>query len=131
LEVAEKSSTAVTAKSSSSSLLLPVPPADKSQNVSSSHAAFAHSVTAALKRKDEEFMRDVFHRYADAEGELSALALFSALEVVDAPVLTSRMSSPEDIFYRADTSMSGSVDFAECVPSLQFFDFHSMACLLI
>jgi hypothetical protein len=60
--------------------------------------------------------RDVFLRLADVNG-LTAEALMDALKEVDAPVLSSSEGrSPEQIFRRADSNLSGSVDFAESDP---------------
>jgi hypothetical protein len=73
-------------------------------------------VTAAQKRKDEAYMRDVFHRHADSNGQLSAPALMAALKDVEAPVLANESSTAENIFLRADADLSGAVDFAEFEP---------------
>ena len=60
--------------------------------------------------------RDVFLRLADVKG-LTAEALMDALKEVDAPVLSSSEGrSPEQIFRRADSNLSGSVGFAELDP---------------
>jgi hypothetical protein len=61
-------------------------------------------------------MRDVFNRHADCNSNqaLSAPALMAALKEVEAPVLHSSVSTEETIFRRADTNLSGAVDFEEC-----------------
>ena len=66
-------------------------------------------------------MRGVFDRHAGSKGMLSAPELIAALEEVGAPVLSDEGSSTESIFRRADTDLSGAVDFAECEPVLQLF----------
>jgi hypothetical protein len=98
-----------------------VAPADESLSQSSSLVDFAHTVNAALKRKDEAFMRDVFLRHAGSKGELFSPALMVALEEVEAPVLNIEGASTEDIFRHADANMSGSVDFEEFDPALHRF----------
>ena len=60
-------------------------------------------------------MRDVFNRHADGNSKegLSAASLMAALKEVQAPALLSSGSSEQDLFRRADTNLSGSVDFEE------------------
>jgi hypothetical protein len=78
-------------------------------------------LTAALKRQDEAFMRNVFTRHSGSKGELSSPALMVALKEVEAPVLNIEGASTEDVFRRADANMSGSVDFQEFEPALHHF----------
>ena len=61
-------------------------------------------------------MRDIFNRHADCNSNqaLSAPALMAALKEVEAPVLHSSGSTEENMFRRADTNLSGAVDFEEC-----------------
>ncbi len=78
------------------------------------------AVAAAMKRTDEVFMRQVFERHASSRGVLSAAALISALQDVDAPMLHTSSSSASlenDIFRRVDANMNGLVDFDECEAS--------------
>ena len=78
------------------------------------------AVAAAMKRTDEVFMRQVFERHASSRGVLSASALISALQDVDAPMLHTSSSSESlesDIFRRVDMNMNGLVDFDECEAS--------------
>lgn len=66
-------------------------------------------------------MRDVFDRHADCNSNqaLSAPALMAALKAVEAPILHSCGSTEENMFRRADTNLSGAVEFEECEnPSL-------------
>jgi hypothetical protein len=70
-------------------------------------------------RRDESHMKAVFERLKDAEGGLSKTFLMAALREVDAPVLaTSEGNSEDDLFRRADSNSSGSVDLNEYVSRL-------------
>ena len=67
-------------------------------------------------------MRDVFNRHADCNSNqaLSAPALMTALKEVEAPVLHSSVSTEDNIFRRADTNLSGAVDFEECEKTMHW-----------
>jgi Ca2+-binding EF-hand superfamily protein len=90
------------------------------QRVDSGHptlAQFSRFISDASQRKDEAFLRTVFKRYAINE-KLSASTLIAALDHVSAPMLaaTSNKSSSDSVdslFRRADTNMSGDIDFFE------------------
>ena len=77
---------------------------------------FTHTISVAQNIADESFMRDVFNRHADCNSNqaLSAPALMAALKEVEAPVLHSSGSTEENLLRRADTNLSGAVDFEEC-----------------
>ncbi len=81
---------------------------------------FIHTIRVAQDIADESFMRDVFNRHADCSSKqaLSAAALMTALKEVQAPAVLSSGSSEQDLFRRADTNLSGSVDFEECTTRL-------------
>ena len=65
-------------------------------------------------RNDAAHMQAVFDRHTDVEGGLSKAALMAALKEIDAPVLSSSDGASEDsLFRRADTNLSGYVDFSE------------------
>jgi hypothetical protein len=83
---------------------------------SASDTEFTHTISVAQNIADESFMRDVFNRHADCKSNqaLSAPALMAALKEVEAPVLHSSGSTEENMFRRADTNLSGAVDFEEC-----------------
>jgi hypothetical protein len=83
---------------------------------SASDTEFTHTISVAQNIADESFMRDVFNRHADCNSNqaLSAPALMAALNEVEAPVLHSSGSTEENMFRRADTNLSGAVDFEEC-----------------
>ena len=67
------------------------------------------AVAAAMKRRDENFMRQVFNRHADSNGKLSEPAVVVALKEIQAPIMLQG-----DTFRRADVNLTGLVDFAEC-----------------
>jgi hypothetical protein len=71
------------------------------------------AIAADMRRKDEPFMREVFHRHADGKDELSRAQLMAALQEVRAPVLSCDDSSSDSLFRRADANISGAVDFHE------------------
>ena len=77
---------------------------------------FIHTISVAQNIADESFMRDVFDRHADCKSKqaLSAAALMAALKEVQAPAVLSSGCSEQELFRRADTNLSGSVDFEEC-----------------
>jgi hypothetical protein len=81
------------------------------------------AVAAAVKRMDEAFMRQVFERHASSRGMLSATALISALQEVEAPMLqtSTNRDSPgsveSEVFRRVDANLNGLVDFDECEAS--------------
>lgn len=59
-------------------------------------------------------MKGVFERHKDVDGGLSKAAFIAALKEVEAPVLfSSDSASEDDLFRRADTNASGSVDLSE------------------
>jgi hypothetical protein len=76
---------------------------------------FARATFNAAQRKDEAFMRQIFNRNATNE-KLSTSTLIAALKDVDAPLLattSSESSSADFVFRRADSNMSGDIDFSE------------------
>jgi len=89
-----------------------------------SHTEFTHTISVAQNIADESFMRDVFNRHADCNSNqaLSAPALMAALNEVEAPVLHSSGSTEENMFRRADTNLSGAVDFEEFMRAAQLPD---------
>lgn len=91
---------------------------------SASDTEFTHTISVAQNIADESFMRDVFNRHADCNSNqaLSAPALMAALNEVEAPVLHSSGSTEENMFRRADTNLSGAVDFEEFMRAAQLPD---------
>ena len=80
---------------------------------------YAKPMALSAARRDESHMKAVFERLKDAEGGLSKTSLMAALREVDAPVLaTSEGNSEDDLFRRADSNSSGSVDLNEYVSRL-------------
>ncbi len=77
---------------------------------------YAKSIALSAKRRDDAHMKGVFERHKDVDGGLSKAAFIAALKEVEAPVLFSSDSASEDnLFLRADTNASGSVDLGEYV----------------
>jgi hypothetical protein len=75
---------------------------------------YAKSIALSAKRRDDAHMKGVFERHKDVDGGLSKAAFIAALKEVEAPVLFSSDSASEDnLFRRADTNASGSVDLSE------------------
>jgi hypothetical protein len=90
----------------------PVPPPPTATD---SPIDYAKSIALSVKRRDDARMKDVFERHKDVDGGLSKAAFIAALKEVEAPVLFSSDSASEDnLFRRADTNLSGYVDFSEC-----------------
>jgi hypothetical protein len=76
---------------------------------------YAKHMALSAARNDAAHMKAVFDRHTDVEGGLSKAALMAALKEIDAPVLSSSDGASEDsLFRRADTNLSGYVDFNEC-----------------
>jgi hypothetical protein len=98
------------------------PPSNASGSPSASLAHVARAVAAAMKRRDENFMRQVFNRHADSNGKLSERAVVVALKEVQAPIMLQG-----ETFRRADVNLTGLVDFAECeLASLRITVFASL-----
>jgi len=77
---------------------------------------YAKSIALSAKRRDDAHMKGVFERHKDVDGGLSKAAFIAALQEVEAPVLfSSDSASEDDLFRRADTNASGSVDLSEYV----------------
>jgi hypothetical protein len=82
--------------------------------VTDSPIEYAKSIALSAKRRDDAHMKDVFERHKDVDGGLSKAAFIAALKEVEAPVLfSSDSASEDDLFRRADTNASGSVDLSE------------------
>ncbi len=76
---------------------------------------YAKHMALSAARHDEAHMQAVFNRHTDVAGGLSKTALMAALKEIDAPVLSSSDGASEDsLFRRADTKLSGYVNFSEC-----------------
>jgi hypothetical protein len=75
---------------------------------------YAKSIALSAKRRDDAHMKGVFERHKDVDGGLSKAAFIAALKEVEAPVLFSSDNASEDnLFSRADSNASGSVDLSE------------------
>ena len=97
----------------------PQPPHVSRPTAVESSTDYAKHMALSAARRDESHMKAVFERHKDAKGGLSKTALMAALTEVKAPVLsTSEGNSEDDLFRRADSNMSGAVDFNECVSRL-------------
>ena len=96
-------------ESASNASLVPSPP-----TASDSPIDYAKSIALSAKRRDDAHMKGVFERHKDVDGGLSKAAFIAALKEVEAPVLfSSDSASEDDLFRRADTNASGSVDLSE------------------
>ncbi len=75
---------------------------------------YMKSIELSEKRRDDAYMKAVFEQHKDLDGGLSKVALTSALNAVEAPVLSHSDGVSEDrLFRRADSNSSGFVDFNE------------------
>jgi len=82
--------------------------------IADSPVDYAKHMALSAARNDAAHMQAVFDRHTDVEGGLSKAALMAALKEIDAPVLSSSNGASDDsLFRRADTNLSGYVDFSE------------------
>ena len=96
-------------ESASNASLVPSPP-----TASDSPIDYDKSIALSAKRRDDAHMKGVFERHKGVDGGLSKAAFIAALKEVKAPVLFSSDSASEDnLFCRADSNASGSVDLSE------------------